>query len=34
LGLEILQLVENKHHRTVLIANFAPFCAQQKHPIP
>jgi len=34
LGLEILQLVENKHHRPVLIANFEPFCAQQKHPIP
>jgi|ERR1700722_1891435 len=24
LGLEILQLAENKHHRTVLIANFEP----------
>src|SRR3984957_8365614 len=34
LGLEILQLVENKHHRPVLIANFEPFCAQRKQPIP
>jgi hypothetical protein len=32
LGLEILQLIENKHHRPVLIANFEPFCAQQNTP--
>jgi len=34
LGLEILQLAENKRHRPVLIANFEPFCAQRKQPIP
>src|SRR3984885_6568236 len=33
LGLEILQLAENKRHRPVLIANFEPFCAQRKQPI-
>src|SRR5580704_15529891 len=34
LGLEILQLVENKHHRPVLIANFEPSCTRHFRPIP
>jgi hypothetical protein len=33
LGLEILQLVENKHHRPVLIANFEPSCTRHFRPI-
>ena len=34
LGLEILQLAENKRHRPVLIANFEPFCTRHFRPIP
>ena len=34
LELEILQLIENKHHQPVLIANFEPSCTRHFRPIP